>query len=216
MILIKKHQTSYCKKILSFAISNHVRYSDISSSDKNIIKESLMQEQGHICAYCMSRIEDVENVKLEHFIPQSKVPGKALDYNNMLAVCNGNEGQPYEKQTCDSHKGDNIIKADPTDPYVISTIYYSKSGKIYSTDGDINSHLNNFLNLNCEDSYLVRSRKNAIETIQRQIYECDRKGHSVKSLLKRLDKYYRSQADYKNPYIGIILWYIETKIKQNS
>ena len=60
------------------------------------IRESLCREQGNLCAYCMRRISaDASHV--EHIVPQSMCkPGQDVDYNNMLAVCDGNENAGNE------------------------------------------------------------------------------------------------------------------------
>ena len=35
------------------------------------LKESLLKEQGYLCAYCMARI-DKDHMKVEHFKPRSR------------------------------------------------------------------------------------------------------------------------------------------------
>lgn len=61
---------------------------------KHTVLQSLLQEQGHICAYTMKRIYD-HNAHIEHIKPEtlcrSDVPGSDLDYVNMIA-CFPEEG----------------------------------------------------------------------------------------------------------------------------
>ena len=39
---------------------------------KDDIRQSLLDEQGYLCAYCMRRINSVDEVTIEHYYPQSK------------------------------------------------------------------------------------------------------------------------------------------------
>lgn len=218
MILIKKNETQACKRVLQYAVSSKEEYRDISSKDKEIIKDSLLKEQGYLCAYCMKRLDNTNYVKIEHIAPQSVYPDKSLSYRNMLAVCDGNEGNPYPFQTCDTHKRDSEIKADPTEPSVIETIYYSHSGEIHSSDNRINDDLNDVLNLNAKGSYLVESRRDALKTIRHQLFTQQGKGKSVYSILNQLNKKYgeKPYGSKLPPYVGIMRWYIQTRLEKYS
>ena len=111
-----------------------------------------MKEQGWICAYCMKRIPEKDKnpeVTIEHIIPQSIEPEKAMDYNNMLAVCNGNRGKGHKKfMTCDAHRGNDKMVVNPCDKDIIDTIGYKNDGTIYSTDSKIDHDLNKSLMVN--------------------------------------------------------------------
>lgn len=216
MILIKKNETPGCKRVLQYAVSSKEEYKDISSKDKDIIKESLLMEQGYLCAYCMRRLDNTKHVKIEHIAPQSIYPEKSLVYKNMLAVCDGNEGSPYSLQTCDTHKRDTEIKADPTEPSVTDTIYYNNHGEILSSDSRINDDLNDVLNLNAEGSYLIKSRKDALNTINHELYKQQEKGKSVYSILNQLSKTYgeKPYSSKLQPYVGIMRWYIHKKLER--
>ena len=41
------------------------RYNNLSADTKTALKKSLLESQGHICAYCMRRIDGPEDAKLE-------------------------------------------------------------------------------------------------------------------------------------------------------
>lgn len=104
---------------------------------KNIVRTSLLREQGYLCAYCMRRIEDSANkVKIEHYVDR-KTCSDELDYNNLLAVCNGDyEVTEYIKNihaykklrkeplTCDSAKGNKSIVINPQTVRDMDTIQY--------------------------------------------------------------------------------------------
>jgi len=68
---------------------------------KSHVKESLLDEQGHLCCYCMRRIR-LANMKVEHWRSQKSDPDLQLDYGNMLAACSGNQGGAPERETCDT------------------------------------------------------------------------------------------------------------------
>ena len=57
--------------------------------NKSVIREALIKEQKGLCAYCMRRIRDNSSLSIEHIVPVSAVPSKALDYWNMVACCDG-------------------------------------------------------------------------------------------------------------------------------
>ena len=63
-------------------LENFVRIPGATYSDAGIpkdqLKESLLKEQGYLCAYCMSRISE-DTMKVEHWHPQrSDTEGKKL------------------------------------------------------------------------------------------------------------------------------------------
>ena len=128
---------------------------------KDKIKAQLLKEQGYLCAYCMSRISsDFGKMKVEHWHCQDNYKNEQLDYPNMLGVCNGNEGNPPENQTCDTRRGyfheknkriiNTDLKYNPANPNhrIEDQIHFLAGGKINSQDGEFNSQLNEMLNLN--------------------------------------------------------------------
>ena len=65
-----------------------------------------------------------------------------LDYNNLLAVCNGNRAARGTRRkndlTCDAHReNEEFIKINPCKPETLETIFYSLDGKIDATDADL-------------------------------------------------------------------------------
>jgi uncharacterized protein (TIGR02646 family) len=58
---------------------------------KDDVKKILIHEQRGLCAYCMRRIRMDSHSRVEHWMPLSKDKDRALDYNNMLGVCDGGE-----------------------------------------------------------------------------------------------------------------------------
>ena len=140
-------------------------YADYDNySDKDKLRESLLEEQGYICCYCMRRIM-MGQMKIEHWKPQSKYTCLQLDYKNLLGACKGNEGARLHKQHCDTKKGQAEIIINPTEENqnCESLIIYRSTGEIYSPNESINYDLDKTLNLNLDS--LVTKRKNELDLI---------------------------------------------------
>jgi uncharacterized protein (TIGR02646 family) len=60
-------------------------YENFPSEVKDAVLESLLREQGYLCAYTMVRIETAGECHIEHIIPQNQDRTKDLDYTNMAA-----------------------------------------------------------------------------------------------------------------------------------
>lgn len=177
-------------------LSDKEGYDTLGNPLKRQVREQLMQEQGHLCAYCMRRIPDeritkedtdLSNVYIEHWQARSaerkSTENKGLDYRNMLAVCSGNEKAPEaagrrKKRyfTCDKKREYASLKINPLDIKTLDTLYYLSDGTIKSTDqgGDL--------------------RQNCMEQLQM----------------------WESETDPKTPYIGIGIWWLKKQISSLS
>lgn len=197
-------------------------YANYDGCDKEPIKESLLKEQGYICAYCMKRIRNIHEMTIEHYKlqnPQDEAESSrkdTLDYNNMLGVCLGNRGNPKKAQTCDAHRGNTPLTISPFIKASIDKIVYGTEGRIYSKDPEIDFDLNDTLNLNCEFSYLIHSRKQAVDALKKFLYKSQPQGQWSRSLLQKIkEQYMNGSSDGKKPeYLGIILFYIEKYLKR--
>lgn len=186
--------------------------------DKNDVKQSLLREQGYLCAYCMQRI-DIDRMKIEHWKPQvnlSRLEG--LDYKNMLGVCRGHEdGTNGEDDICDAHKKDKPITVNPLDKDSIAKIKYrSATGEIFSDDEVINHDLNVTLNLNNSKHHLKENRKLALAAVQDFLYERKNKGEWSARMLQKVKKNYEciDSDGKKKEYAGIIIWYLNKKCQK--
>ena len=54
----------------------NARFDDMDPDVKIQLRESLLKEQGHLCAYCMKRIIDAKDTKIEHF--EARTPENEL------------------------------------------------------------------------------------------------------------------------------------------
>ena len=82
---------------------------DADADVKKTLRESLLKEQGYLCAYCMRRINDAQDTKIEHY--KARTPENELQYHNLLAVCKGGEDGLPSARCCDTKK-------DKLEPYV--------------------------------------------------------------------------------------------------
>ena len=208
MILIRKQTPPtkydwYCKIPFS-------TFDGMPSDVKKELRASLLKEQGFLCAYCMTRINNEKDTKIDHFVPRN--PQNELEYSNLLAVCKGNEGYPYEEATCDTRKGDKKLKhVNPQKKECIATITYKRNGTICSTNPEIEKELNEILNLNCPNGYLISNRRCAVAALFSSFRGKDNK--TIKTTLRNLKRKY-GMADKKEPYVGILLYFIEKKIRK--
>ena len=128
--------------------------------DKSLIRDSLIREQHGLCAYCMRRIDNTSFT--------------ALDYNNMLGVCDGgrkvNDSNYDECHVlcCDASKGKRKITISPLNLFHMQKIRYSEDGRIYTYPRDeiLERDINEVLHLNGENNLdtstrLLRSRREA-------------------------------------------------------
>lgn len=118
---------------------------DFDGSPKSEIRKSLIKEQKGICAYCLSRITEEwvlalnkYKTEIEHYRSQESNPELSMSYNNMLGVCNGNDGQGQHKLHCDKSKDLKNNKAslpltlNPLDRNCEQSILYTRQGLIDS------------------------------------------------------------------------------------
>ena len=92
------------------------------SNDYQVIKTLIFSEQGGLCAFCESEVNDTHTQRVEHFHPKSDKTNPnhnwALDWWNVIGVCLGGSGFDTDKTihplpanlSCDAYKDHLIIK----------------------------------------------------------------------------------------------------------
>lgn len=216
------------RSLTKYKLQSNAYYDGCNKAD---IRKKLLEDQGYLCAYCMRRISDgnlsdggLVHMKIEHWLPESQCSeAEKLDFKNMLAVCMGNAGKPYDCTTCDTHRQNKYLKINPLDKYLIQKIkYHTRTGEIYSDDAQINDDLNNTLNLNYEgpDFSLCLNRRNVLEACLEKMNKKrkDRPGDWNQSVLRKMLGYYESkdnEGKYKE-YSGIIIWYLKARLKSDD
>ncbi len=195
---------------------------------KTQVIESLKRDQGQLCVYCMCKIprDDKEpaipGTTIEHFIPVEPMDGRdvgqGLDYQNLFAVCHGNtkrhrpgthRTRSSDDLTCDKHrKNIEFRKIDPCNKETLQSIFYTSDGKIGADDADVQFDLVDTLNLNCASSPLISERKAVLDALIDDLgkVEEDRLHSYCADLLKIFD----NEEDPKTPYVGVLIWYLQT------
>lgn len=187
--------------------------------DKDVIKQSLIEEQGYLCAYCMGKIKDINDCSIEHYISQKRHDAsphsleehrkQSLLYSNMLGVCINNA------EHCDKKRGNIPLQIlDPHQPSCEHLITYSLGGSIISAgdrDEIVEQDLNT-LGLNCDK--LIKCRNAALEEVwNRFTQEYEKKSWSKELFLERAQFYRTKQARRGktkfHAYCNYIAWYFE-------
>lgn len=192
---------------------------------KNEVKNILLHEQHGICAYCMKRIRMDSHSRVEHLVPLSKNKDKAIDYRNMLGVCDGGEKITEDYGhilCCDAHKKETEISISPLDKFQMDKIAYDKDGKIYTEpyDEDMERDINEVLLLNGiqkkdgtvrdTSTELLKGRKDAYDRARKMMDTLNRKGKCNSVTLKKImDGLYNS--DNREEYVGVKLYYFKKR-----
>lgn len=192
--------------------------------------ESLLKEQGYICAYCMRRIPHRDKLykkdgikyvltdeahRIEHVLSRDNHPDKKLDYNNMVVCCPGHIG---DEDHCDRLKGSNDISFSPLDSVFISTLSYKTDGEIVSSEQKYNKEINEVLNLNTP--LLKQNRKESWESVKRELITIKKSNAWSKALIEKYIQKYRSMHINKEgksqyiPYCGIVVYNLQKKYRQ--
>lgn len=221
MLEIKKGNEP--KELLKYRRQNYASYADMPPAVRKKVMESLLSEQGHLCAYCMSKIDEgggKHRATIEHCTPQAVSAEKErLNYKNMLAVCWGNrDAHSNEDKSCDAKRGilpleqQNMKKLDVFDGRTLVNIQYSADGTIFSDNKDENEDLNKRLNLNCEVRRLKECRLQALHTLHNMIDRKYPNKTAPKKYFQELLAHYTEQRETKVPYSGIIIAWLQKKV----
>jgi len=196
---------------------------------KNHVRNGLLDEQEYICAYCMQRISADYNktvkkpkTEIEHYRSQHRHSTLALDYKNMLGVCNGNADKPSHKLICDKAKSEydktHDLTINPQDILRVNQIKYSAQGEIFTSIESIDYDLDTILNLN-EDN-LKQDRANLYRNIRRKIkgFWAKAKGNraTVKKMVEsELNQWLTKNADGKfRELTGVALYLLYKEQKK--
>lgn len=203
-------------------------FSSMSYKIKEELRQSLEEEQGFICCYCMKRIpqklttneiaKNKPDCKIEHFKCQTRFRDQELNYQNLLLSCNGNHGFPHNMQTCDTFKDDYDLTYHPSSRVrnIENLIKYKSNGEIYSEDGILNRELSEVLNLNTKD--LRDTRRDVYLFIQKRII-LEGKRLNGKAIQKRFfesekDRILKKIKGKLNEYCMIGVYLINKKLRQ--
>lgn len=188
-------------------------YESLRGEPKRKVLETLLVEQGHLCAYCMCRIgTDGHPATIEHLIPQhpdgSAADGElSLEYHNLVAVCDGRAGA-----TCDKRRGNAPLTVDPTKSHTLETIYYRRDGHIDAHDESVKHDIQITLGLNNTHTNLCANRLESMRAIEKVVFSTfKRRGiennrSAKKSVCLKILKKFEGQTDMKDEYLGVKLF----------
>ena len=192
---------------------------------KNEVKKILVHEQHGICAYCMKRIRMDSHSRVEHLVPLSKDKDKAIDYNNMLGVCDGGEkinGDQEHILCCDAHKKEMEINLSPLDKVQMGKIAYDKEGRIFTKPRDeaMEKDINDVLMLNGiqkadgtvrdTSTELLKGRRDAYQRARNMMKILDKKGKCTSSEIKKIVDHMYDSKEWEE-YMGVKIYYFKKK-----
>lgn len=194
-------------------------------------QKALLNEQGHICAYCMGRISTERSsdkgakpkMEIEHYRSRETRPDLQLDWRNMLGVCNGNHGL---KPHCDKTKGGKnqqgaFIKGKIHGEVALARLNplsrqdseelltYSFSGVIKSINGNpkVEDDLNFRLNLN--DEKLIGYRKDQLDFAKKRLMErCPHNQWNQNTLDREIEFGLAQDNGMFKPYFKAVVWFL--------
>lgn len=205
MQYIPKNKKPIPKSLEDFRKSPHANYNDFK--DKSGLRKILLEEQGSVCAYCLQPISE-DNMKIEHWAPQSKHPEKQLDYYNLLAVCKGQEGKTPDLQHCDTRKGNQEITINPTKENCETLVQLHPNGRLFSPVQNVQNEIDTILNLN--QKFLVKYRQDLLQRLNTAYRQ--KKG-DIKFLKEKLNEY--TEKPYK-PFARFVRDWLGKKIKRQQ
>lgn len=202
-------------------------YGNIPETERVELVDSLLKEQGYLCAYCMCRIK-TPLVKVEHWKCRDNYPTLQIEYNNLLAVCCENSGQNASRlrcenergvtpahQHCDTKKGSANLDYNPANTahhQLIKIKYTETTGKILSENARFNEQLSDVLNLNIE--FHKSNRLNILNAIKGTLkkYKVSATTPQLQLLLTQWKN--KNKHGQYQPFAGIAIWYLEKRLRK--
>jgi len=196
-------------------------------SDKDALREILLKEQGYICCYCIQRItNELIEVKgkcqyktcIEHWAPRKIYNGEngrpdlRLNYRNLIAACDGNQGRPKHLYCCDKSKDNKEITINPTQSSCESQFYFSNSGEVTSDDIDIKNDLDNILRLNIQIHR--NNRVAALTKALQQLQPLMPKSQLAPRIQKVIDQLSRhDEMGQHEPYFAYAVFHLRKRLE---
>jgi uncharacterized protein (TIGR02646 family) len=98
-------------------------YAGLRQPLKDQVRGALLAEQGYVCCYCEQRVAADAKSHIEHLVPQSVDPSRALDYGNLLCSCT-NRGH------CGDERGNAELPVHPLQPDCAEVFEFGSDGSI--------------------------------------------------------------------------------------
>jgi uncharacterized protein (TIGR02646 family) len=194
--------------------ANYKSFSRDAPAEFQEVKNCLAAEQGYVCCYCMGKISpNPGKMTIEHLKCRDNYPNLQLAYNNLLGACVGSQGhsQPKRLMHCNPYKANRDLHLNPLDPDrdVEELVQYEiGDGSIYSTEDDIQSDLEDILNLNVE--HLKSARANVLSEFLWAF--ANEEGIDSETWRERLKMWIPEEGRIP-AYFGIIRFFVNQKLK---
>lgn len=199
----------------SLTAHRKTHYSDYDNyKDKDELRQALVKEQRGLCCYCMDRIRDDQDTKIEHWRPRRYLD-QQLVYRNLLAACAGGRGKWKSQQHCDTYKGDKDLSWNPADPshHIETRIRYRLDGSIWSEEEAFNAELDDVLNLNLP--ILMNHRKGLLDSIAKWWrYDRARKRRSEARSLQRKRELWLPDDGQLRPFCQVVVWFLDQRLSR--
>lgn len=187
------------------------------NAPKAAMREALLHEQEGLCAYCMGELAAATEalMKVEHHVAQSADPARALDWDNLLGVCKGNEGKPRAQQTCDTRRGNRPLPLDPKDEAIERQVAYERSsGRIVAVDPDQQGVFDDVLGLNVH--HVVQARAAVLEAFFERMRRAKPQGTWTQADYELvLDAFRKNRRGTTRGYIGIVEWAVRQRSRKS-
>lgn len=187
--------------------------------DKEIVRKSLIEEQGYICAYCMGKL-DLHACTIEHYISQErhdKSPyteeehkKQSLLYSNMSAVCINSS------EHCDKKRGNIPLHIlNPHKPDCEQLITYNTKGEIIAAGRETEKVKQDICTLGLNCKRLINSRNAAWDEVWGRFKKQYDKKRWTQKLLLEYAQFYKNKKQRKggglkfHAYCNFIVWYFE-------
>ena len=188
---------------------------------KQAVRDALVRDQGHLCAYCQSEIAPTppDAMKIDHWIARSDPADgeqQELRWENLIGACAGSTTRAGDRNRhCDTRRGDEPIHrqrlylhpVEGQGPDPRQHLRYQTNGTAYAHPPDhrVENDLA-LLNLNCAP--LKEARSQVLEVLQRRLKRVGFTPAHVQRLLDELD------TTMPTPYLEVARDYLRRKLRQ--
>ena len=151
-------------------------------------------------------------MKIEHCASQSQYPEGSLSYKNLLGACDGGEGEPNKLQHCDTHKGNTPLTINPVQVGDCERlIRYTASGEVRSDVPQIDTDLNETLNLNL--GWLKINRAAVMRAVIEGLKRKQPKGTWTRPLIEKEIARWRTLKNGKyREYCQVAIYILEKRL----
>ena len=144
----------------------NLSYGNLPTAVKDEVKQALLTEQGHLCAYTLRKLRSIGDCHIEHVEPQNAAPGKDLDYANMAACVPKDGGDTSVGYGAPTKAGQAVaLNVDFVSPHMqgcSARFQFEANGDVRAAPGDA-AALGTISTLKLNHAELVDLRRSALQ-----------------------------------------------------